>query len=47
MTKSLNLNYFHILRSNNKATDIEANKAVHLEAGSILKDKEILWDPIP
>lgn len=47
MAKSLNLNYFHVLRNNNKEADIEANKAVHLDAGTILRDKEILWAPIP
>jgi len=47
MAKSLNLKFFHVLRMNNKEADIEANKAVHLVASTILRDKETLWDPIP
>lgn len=45
--KSLHLTYFHVLRTNNKASDIQANNAVHLEAGTILKNKETLWVLIP
>lgn len=47
MAKSLKLKYFHVLRTNNKEADIEANKAVQLVVGTILRNNEIFWDPIP
>lgn len=47
MTKLLKLEFFHILRNNNKEANIEANKATQLSAGTILRDNEISWDPIP
>lgn len=47
MAKPLKLKYFHILRTNNKGGDIEANKAVKLVVRTILRDNEIFWDPIP
>jgi len=40
MAKSLKLKFFHVLRINNKETDIETNKAVQLPTRAILRDKE-------
>jgi ribonuclease HI len=42
-----NLKFFHVLRTNNKDADLEANKAVLLSVGSILRDRDESWDPIP
>lgn len=36
MKKLLSLEFFHILRTNNKEADVEANKAAQLGVGSIL-----------
>ena len=47
MIKHMNLTFFHILRINNKEADVEANRAAQLDAGSILRDNEPLWEPIP
>jgi ribonuclease HI len=48
LAKSLqNSNFFHVLRTNNKEADLEANKAVLLSVGSILRDRDESWDPIP
>lgn len=46
ISKSLHLTYFHVLRTNNKAADTQANIAVHLDAGTILRNKESLWATI-
>ena len=42
-----NLNFFHMLRFNNKDADLEANKETLLSAGVMLRDGEETWDPIP
>jgi len=42
-----NLRYYHVLRTNNKEADIEANTAVLLLAGTKLKDGKETWEPIP
>ena len=42
-----NLNFYHVLRANNKEADIEANKAALLTAGALLRDRQETWDPIP
>lgn len=34
------LNFYHVLRTNNKEADIEANKAALLSAGIKMKDEE-------
>lgn len=47
MIKSLKLEFFHVLRNNNKEVDVEANKAAQLDAGTFLRDSEVSWDPIP
>ncbi len=41
------LRYYHVLRTHNKETDIEANKVVLLSAGTKMKDGKETWDPIP
>ena len=41
------LNFYHVLRTNNKEADIEANKAALLSAGIKMKDEEESWEPIP
>jgi hypothetical protein len=41
------INFFHVLRENNKDADAEANKAALLSAGSLLRDRDEDWDPIP
>lgn len=40
------LNFYHMLRANNKEADIEANKAVLLMAGALLKGRQETWEPI-
>lgn len=47
MIKHMNLTFFHILRTNNKEADVEENRASQLDVGSILRDNELSWDPIP
>lgn len=42
-----NLNFFHVLRVNNKDVDLEANKATLLSVGVMIRDGEETWDPIP
>ena len=42
-----NANFIHVLRGNNKDADLEANRAVPLPAGSLLKDGIVEWDSIP
>ena len=39
--------YYHVLRENNKEADLEANKAVLISAGAIIRDEDETWDPIP
>ena len=39
--------FLHVLRENNKAADLEANRAVSLPAGCLLADGIENWDPIP
>ena len=46
MIKFLRLEFFHILRTNNKEADVEANKEAQLDAGTILRDSEVSWEPI-
>ena len=41
------MNFFHVLRDNNKDADLEANKAALLSAGAMIRDGEETWDPIP
>lgn len=41
------LNFYHVLRTNNKEADIEANKVSLLSAGITMKDEEESWEPIP
>ena len=41
------IKFFHVLRENNKDADSEANKVVHLPAGSLSRDRIKDWDPIP
>ena len=41
------VNFFHVLRENNKDVDLEANKAVLLSASTLLRDRDEEWDPIP
>ena len=40
-------NFLHVLRGNNKDVDLEANRAVPLPTGSLLKDRIEEWDSIP
>lgn len=48
LVKSLqSLNFFHVLRENNKDADVEANKVALLSAGALLRDGNEGWDPIP
>jgi ribonuclease HI/exonuclease III len=48
LTKSFqSINFFHVLRENNKDADAEANKAALLSAGTLLRDRDEDWDPIP
>ena len=42
-----NLKYFHILRDNNKESDLEANKAALLSVRAMIGDEDETWDPIP
>ena len=39
--------FLHVLRENNKAADLEANRAVPLPAGCLLADGIENWDSIP
>ena len=41
------LNFFHVLRINNKDADLEANQAVLLSAVDMMRDGEETWEPIP
>jgi len=41
------LNFYHVLRANNKEVDIEANKATLLMAGALLRGGQETWEPIP
>ena len=41
------INFFHVWRENNKDADTKANKAALLSAGSLLRDRDEDWDPIP
>ena len=41
------LNFFHVLRENNKDADSEANKAVLLSVDTLLRDRDEAWDLIP
>ena len=41
------LNFYHVLRANNKEANIEANKAVLLTAGALLRGGQESWEPIP
>jgi len=43
----LQVNFFHILRQNNKEADAEANKVVFLPVGTQIRDGVEDWDPIP
>lgn len=43
----LQVNFFHILRHNNKEADSEANQVVLLPVGIRIKDGVEDWDPIP
>ena len=46
MSKTLQrVNFFHVLRENNKDADIEASKATLLSTGT--SDREDEWVPIP
>ena len=40
------INFFHVLRENNKESDSKENKVVHLSAGSLSRDWVEDWDPI-
>eukprot|EP00253_Pinus_taeda_P010169 PITA_10169 len=42
-----NLKFYHVLRDNNKEADLEANKAAQLSAGTLNRDEEEKWVPIP
>ena len=42
-----NLEFLHVKRENNKEADAEANKAMFLPPGTLLRDGEEIWDPIP
>eukprot|EP00253_Pinus_taeda_P018975 PITA_18975 len=42
-----NLEFLHVKRENNKEADAEANKAVLLPPGTLLRDGEESWDFIP
>eukprot|EP00253_Pinus_taeda_P029236 PITA_29236 len=42
-----NLEFLHVKRENNKEADAEANKAVLLPPGALLRDGDEGWDPIP
>ena len=39
--------FLHVLRENNKAVDLEANRAVPLPPGCLLADGIESWDSIP
>ena len=41
------LDFFHVMRDNNKEADAEANTAALLPLGALLKDRVEAWDPIP
>eukprot|EP00253_Pinus_taeda_P027306 PITA_27306 len=41
------LNFYHVLRANNKEADIEANKAALLMVGALLRGGQESWEPIP
>ena len=41
------LNFYHVMRDNNKDADAEANKAVSLPLGVIVRDGVESWDPVP
>lgn len=41
------LEFFHVKRENNKEADAEANKAVLLPPGALIRDGDEDWDPIP
>ena len=42
-----NLNFYHVLRANNKEADTEANKAALLTVGALLRGGQEIWEPIP
>eukprot|EP00253_Pinus_taeda_P006650 PITA_06650 len=42
-----NLKFYHVLRDNNKEADLEANKSAQLSAGTLNRDGEEKWVPIP
>ena len=42
-----NLNFYHVMRANNKEADTEANKAALLTAGPLLRGGQEIWEPIP
>jgi ribonuclease HI len=41
------INFFHVLRGNNKEVDAEANRAALLLAGTLVWNDKENWDPIP
>ena len=41
------VSFFHVLRTNNKEVDAEANRASLLPAGTLIWDEKENWDPIP
>lgn len=43
----LQVNFFHVLRQNNKEADVEANKAILLPIGTQIRDGVKEWDSIP
>jgi len=43
----LQVNFFHVLRQNNKESDAKANKVVLLPVGTQIRDKVEDWDLIP
>ena len=41
------INFFHVLRNNNKEADAEANKVGLLPVGTLLWNDKENWNPIP